>query len=446
MHIFAGAETGKINCNTGDSLMGQLHIRRCDYILDDLEANCVFLSDGTSRILLIGCDIALLLGDFVEKVKKNIEKRTAIPAENIYIFCTHTHSGPVTAQILPDDPVNDRYLCQLEKWLVDLAEKAQSKAVPAAIGYAKGNGLIGYNRRVCWMDGNHTMYGDTTKDGFAGLEGPQDPTHCVLSIVDKEGRHIAIIHNNACHSTCVENSNFASADFSGEARRLIRNILNREDLPVLYIQGASGDLSPWNLMHTGKRVPGIQRMKEIGAIVASETIRLISLLHYEEEVVLKTACEKIVMKVRLPDSEQLKKAKEIVDQGEKKAGRGNYVLQWSILKLYEDFRDKPFEEIPLHAIRMGDCAIATNPYELYCQFGIDIRRRSPADVTMIGQLADGWYGYCPTVYGVLGGGYSGMTIYWTRHQMEAGYIVADICSRLLHKLWKQEESWRKNLQ
>ncbi|MCM8817694.1 MAG: hypothetical protein NC913_09350 [Candidatus Omnitrophica bacterium] len=439
MKILASAGVKKINCKIGDSLMGQLYIRKCEYIRDDLEANGLFLSDGTIKILLISCDIAVLMPDFVEKVKKKIEQKTGVSFENIYIFCTHTHTGPNTAGLLPDDPVNAEYLLQLEHWLVELSQQLVSSAKPSRIGYAAGNAQIGYNRRVCWMDGTHTMYGDTRKEDFAGLEGPEDPTHCVISVVDNDNNHIAIVHNNACHSTTVESSNFASADFPGEARRYLREILDRKDLPVLYIQGASGDLSPWNLTKPEKKVSGIQRMKEIGSILASETMKLISSIEYQDSEILKTASEKIVMKVRLPEVEKLKRAKEIVEAGEEKSGRHNYVLNWSILKLYEDFKDKPYEEIPIHAIRIGNCAIATNPYEYYCQFGIDIRKRSPAKVTMIAQLADGWYGYCPTVYGVLGGGYSGMTIYWTRHQMEAGYIVADVCSRLLHKLWKKGE-------
>jgi hypothetical protein len=435
MPIFASAGTKKINCRIGDSIMGQLYIRKCKYIMDDLEANCVFLSDGDNKIIIIGCDLATLLPAFAEKVRKHIEKSTGVPSENIYIFCTHTHTGPNTAGLLPDDPINKEYLEELEMHLADLAGKTVSSAREAKIAYGKGKALIGYNRRVCWMDGSHTMYGNTKRPDFAGIEGPEDPTHCVISIVDKDNKYIAIIHNNACHSTCVESENLASADYPGEARRIIRHILDIENLPVVYIQGASGDLSPWDLMNPDKRVPGVQRMREIGATLASETMNIIAKSDYISDTIIKTATETISMKVRIPDEKEIENARKIFDEGEQKSGRGNYVLQWSILELYNDYKDNPFEEVSVNAIRIGDCCIATNPYEYYCQFGVDIRRRSPSKITMIGQLANGWYGYCPTIYGVMGGGYSGMTIYWTRHEPLAGYKVADASARLLHKLW-----------
>ncbi|HOK80763.1 MAG TPA: hypothetical protein PK303_08260 [bacterium] len=432
----AGAGTRKINCKIGDSIMGQLHIRKCQYIMDDLESNCVFLSDGTEKILLISCDLALLLPDFVERVKQSIEKKTSIAFENIYLFCTHTHTGPNTVNLLPDDPTNSAYLDELETNLVQLTCEVISSAVEAKLGYGKGSALIGYNRRVCWRDGSHTMYGDTRKKEFAGIEGPEDPTHCVISIVDKQNHLIAIIYNNACHCTCVESGNFASADFPGESRKLLRQIFDNQLLPVLYLQGASGDLSPWNLMKPLRCVSGVQRMKEIGAICASETAKIIANMEYQHNPVIKNVCEKIKIKIRMPEKDEIKRARKIVEKGEEKEGRWNYVLNWSILKLYEEYKNKSYEEIPVGAIRIDNCAIATIPYEYYCQFGIDIRRRSPAQVTLIAQLANGWYGYCPTIYGVLGGGYSGMTIYWTRHQPEAGYIVADACCRLLYQLWK----------
>jgi len=50
-------------------------------------------------------------------------------------------------------------------------------------------------------------------------------------------------------------------------------------------------------------------------------------------------------------------------------------------------------------------------------------------------IADGYHGYCPTTEGVLGGGYSGEPLHWTRLATDAGYQIVDAASRLLHGLW-----------
>ena len=56
-------------------------------------------------------------------------------------------------------------------------------------------------------------------------------------------------------------------------------------------------------------------------------------------------------------------------------------------------------------------------------------------MTMVAQLADGFSGYCPTVYGLRGGGYSGEAIYWCRLEPYAGYKIVDVSAKLLHHIW-----------
>ena len=50
---------------------------------------------------------------------------------------------------------------------------------------------------------------------------------------------------------------------------------------------------------------------------------------------------------------------------------------------------------------------------------------SPAPLTAVVGLADGFCGYCPTIYGLLGGGYSGEPTYWTRLEPYAGYRIVE---------------------
>ena len=59
----------------------------------------------------------------------------------------------------------------------------------------------------------------------------------------------------------------------------------------------------------------------------------------------------------------------------------------------------------LHVIRLGDVAIATNVFELFTEFGIQIKARSRALQTLVIQLA-GPGSYLPTARAVRGGGYS----------------------------------------
>jgi hypothetical protein len=50
----------------------------------------------------------------------------------------------------------------------------------------------------------------------------------------------------------------------------------------------------------------------------------------------------------------------------------------------------------IHIIRMGTVAIASNPFELFLDYGNQIKARSAAEQTFLIQLANGAEGYLPT--------------------------------------------------
>jgi len=85
-------------------------------------------------------------------------------------------------------------------------------------------------------------------------------------------------------------------------------------------------------------------------------------------------------------------------------------------------------------IRLGDIAIATNPFELYTDYGIQIKARSPAVQTFVVQLAVGSGGYLPTARAVQGGGY-GAVIQSGRIGPEGGQVLVDRTVEAISQLW-----------
>src|SRR5690606_2692312 len=80
-------------------------------------------------------------------------------------------------------------------------------------------------------------------------------------------------------------------------------------------------------------------------------------------------------------------------------GRANNVRKHYETQLYE-----PKYYVEIHTIRLGDIAIATNPFELYLDYGVRMKARSPAIQTFVVQLA-GSGTYLPTQRAVEGRGY-----------------------------------------
>lgn len=433
----AGTAWKVINNSIGRSIQGATVNQVAETIRDDCEANALLLKTGDEAVLLVSCDLVGLEADVVTSAREAMGKATGIPERNIIIAGTHTHSGPSLIPTSFQKPLDADYIKRLRQWLVELAEEAVSNIRPCKIGWGLGTAQIGYNRRCCWADSTHTMHGDTRREDFTGLEGPDDSRHLALFAVDADGKPIAVLYNNTTHPTCFYGANFYSADFPGLARTYLRQALG--DIGVLYFNGAFGDISIENQLTKHHYTESSeQKVSRAACLTAGETLRLLHETVFHDNPTLLHLFEDVELDVRLPDPELVKWAKEIlarVNAGETLAS-GECMRAHGIKLLNDRFGGRPVDVAPVHAIRIGDVGLITQPCELYCQFGLDIKRRSPAPLTGVAGIADGYNGYCATTSGIMGGGYSGEALYWTRLAADAGYRIVETSARLLNQLWK----------
>ena len=85
-------------------------------------------------------------------------------------------------------------------------------------------------------------------------------------------------------------------------------------------------------------------------------------------------------------------------------------------------------------IVFGDVAFATNPFEYYLDYGIQIKARSPAPQTFLVQLA-GAGTYVPSPRSTLGGGYGSLPAS-NPVGAEGGGVLRDRTVELLREYWK----------
>ena len=433
--LMAGGASVIITPPVGSWQQGAGVTKKGERILDELEANALYLSDGVTPLLLLSCDLVGLELQTVKPIREAIAAETGVPARQVIVTCTHNHSGPSLVKTNFYMPVDDVYIATLGDKLVQVSKDALASARPAKLGWGKGRAQIGYNRRVCWEDGSHTMHGDTQRPDFAGLEGPDDPDHLALFAVDEDDKPIAVLYNNTSHPTNFYGAGLFSADYPGAARALLRQELGA--IPVLYLNGAQGDINMANLLEAEQEAPEA-RMARIGKELADETLRLYRAAEFHEQVTLGHEVKDLELQVRLPEPEVLEEAKAVVARmaaGEMILGMPG-ILAFGTVHLQEKYGANPRDTMPVHAVRIGEVALLTQPCELYCQFGIDIKRRSPTPLTAVVGLADGYCGYCPTIAGILGGGYSGQPISWTRLEPYAGYKLVEAAGPMLNRLWR----------
>ena len=100
-------------------------------------------------------------------------------------------------------------------------------------------------------------------------------------------------------------------------------------------------------------------------------------------------------------------------------------------------REEPTITIPVHVVRIGDMVMATNPFELYLDYGMRIKARSKAVQTFVVQLSNGTYGYLPTKRSVAGGAYGGIP---TSNEVgpEGGQELVERTLELIDSLWEEK--------
>jgi len=406
-------------------LLGQMHVRLGAYTRDPLTVNAVVLDDGAERVALVSVDVCLLPEELAHRTRRRCAGTCAISAESVLIAATHTHVAPCTTDrvVGKADP---GFLAQLEERTAEAVARAIEDLEDAELFAGRGYlEHMGWNRRGLRRDGACHMYWGSWREGFVGLEGPRDGEVGVIFARRPDGTVKVVIASFSTHPNCLEGESFYSADLPGEVRRVLRAVLG-EQVGVVYLTGAAGNTAP-SIMEDNpdNRQPwraeaGLSRSGgylggEILKVVASHTEPMA-----EPELRLKRA--EVDIPVRPWD--------EHGDLSEFGGGMREFFERsrdgWDRM-----MREESPVRVRLSVLRVGDAAICFNPAELYCEFGIAMKERSPARATLVGELTDGWVGYVPTPQAIRHGGYSAQSSDVTKLVPEAGWTMVATTGELL---------------
>src|SRR5690606_27659992 len=172
-----------------------------------------------------------------------------------------------------------------------------------------------------------------------------------------------------------------------------------------------------------------EQMRLVANDVAAEAARVIVSMAYRDALVLDARTAALSLGVRRPSAADLEAARAILE----KAGSGPLVRLEQIYA-NETIRLAAYPErvdVPLQAIRLGDAAIVAVPCEVFVEIGLEIKKKSPFNPTILIELANGYNGYLPTARHHELGGYE--TWRARSSYLETG-AAGQIASRLLAML------------
>ncbi len=361
-------------------------------VLDPIYVRSVVLDNGRTRAALVAIDAGAMPTDLYQKVSARAAAELKIPANQLLMSASHTHSVPFRL----DGSVEEVILRSLRESIARLQ--------PARVAWGTGVSFINVNRdRVDpktsrWWEGPN-------------YEGTSDKTVAVLRIETPAGAPIAVYYNYAVHGVITGTLDMISGDIPGAASRYVEESLG-DGAVALWTSGAAGDQNPIYFNQTyelrdiriadyarrGEDIsnampPGGQGMDRSNPRVKllmeqqkrmNETLG--QMLGEEVLHVMRDGLEKSTGDVTLRGA--LRRfscpARQRTDQG--RAGiEGKYV-------------DAGEVSVGLDALRIGDVYVGAVDAEVYSAIGQRLKRESPFKHTMMATLTNGMAqtGYIPS--------------------------------------------------
>lgn len=412
-------------------LDGQFASRVSTHVNDPLmvAALAIETRDGSGAgdcAILVSCDLVSVPDRTLQLIRDAAHERLPdLDAAKVVTNATHTHTGPILREGRYPQPEGDVMTPAEGEALVveraaDAIVEAWEQRKPGGLSWAFGHAVVGHNRRAAYLDGSARMYGKTHQDDFDSIEGYEDHSMDMLFTWDDRSELTGVVVNLACPSQVTEGARYVSADFWHETRVELRKRLGA-DTHILTQCAAAGDQSPHFLLYKGeeeymRRRRGLTEREEIARRIAAAVEE--ALQGAREDIRTDLACRHVVEPLDLPvrkiTEQEFAQAKEeyerLLAQREQSqefttSDYTRLMRAKGVLTRCEAQETNPWFKMELHVIRLGDIVLATNPFELFLDFGLRIKARSNAPQTFIVQLACGRGVYLPTEKAIKGGHY-----------------------------------------
>ncbi len=432
-------------------LPGQFYKRVSTHVESEVKAEIFACEADGEQLIIAGLDATKISKDLNLAVKAAVREKCAeIDADKIIVSATHIHTFPAYAsknagaetltridKFFPADYKyvaavdNDDYMDPTEyfdmlvEWISDGIVKAWNKRDTAYIAQEFGRAVVGHSRRVAYNDGTAKMYGIADKATFSELESASDSGVELLYVFDKDKKPMGALVNIACPAQVLEHCSFVSSDYWGKAREMVKNEI--EGFVLVGLCSAAGCQSPRDMVRfilpdtldpnltrdnvqrprlTDPDMYSVEGAIELGERVSSVVLRKLKSAKDKlvGEAVLKhqvVNCELPIRRVSESDKvraeENIKRYIERLPKKEYDAyDKAALHEDTGILLRYEEQETMTVIKPEVHFARLGNVAFASNPFELFLDYGNRIRARSHAQQTFLIQLACEAYSYLPT--------------------------------------------------
>jgi len=410
-----------INPPLGIFIAGYYIPRFAKGFLDDLEATALAFECSGTPLLMISVDVVGINKDMGAEFKAAIANATGIPAENIVLSATHTHTGP---KIIPNEDtpeLSSSFVSFLQKRLADVSLLALQDVKPCRMAFGQGWApeRVAYIRRYRMKDGSTMTCPPINDPNIVGPIGELDQRVHVLRFDQEAGQSIILV-NYGLHADTI-NGEMVSADWPGMLRRTLERTL--DNVKCVCFIGAEGDVGSTHVHPSGgdmndteisfdneMKSPGMCRF--VGRALAGTVLQVYDKLEYIDVDHIRIVHRVLQVPSNMPKPEDLPlahKYKELHDAGRDCdipfTGMQLTTVVATATRMCNLENGPEFFELPMTGVAIGDIAIVTLPGEPFTDIGVRIKDTDGWRAILPFALSNGYQGYFPMQSAFDEGGY-----------------------------------------
>lgn len=417
-----------INPPLGIGIDGYYVPRFAQGFLDDIEASALALSCKGKTLVMISVDNCGIDENTIDRFCNRIEAVTGIPAENLFISATHSHTAPLLAPTTffnANDTIIAKYADFIEDRLCDVVTLALKDLKPGKMGYIVGYApeRVAYIRRYKMKDGTTWTCPPIEDPNIDYPLGTLDQRVNVLRF-DRDGGCSVVLMNYGLHADTT-NGDLLSSDWPGWTRKTVEKAL--DGTKCMFFAGAQGDVGSTNVHPTAgdmndteisfdneMKSPGMARF--VGRALAGTILQVYDKVHYLSVEDIDIQRLTIHVPSNMPKPEDMPRAKEYKALHD--ADRDD-LIPYTAMELTtvvaEAIRMCRLEHGPetfpirLTGIKLGSVGIVGIPGEPFTDIGVEIKKIPGWDLILPCALTNGSSGYFPTKAAYDEGGYEART-------------------------------------
>ena len=396
----AGIAREIITPQLGGLFMGYGSDKGSTEIHDDLTVTALSLEYGNTKVLLMSVTVCYIGGifmgygfgnDFCAKLRALCGEAAGIPAANVIIGATHTHSAPITSD---DGDIEYRNEILIPKCVA--AAKASVKDMkPVTVGIATTESKVGINRRHIRADNKVVLWQNPW--------GTYDPEMTVISFKGEDGRSVANIVHCTAHCTAAGTNTEVTRDWAGV---MIDRLDDESGAITMFFQGMQGDVAP--RMANGASKGDMNHAMEVGAVAAIDAVRAYKNVRVYRDEGLSV----VTGEIRLPHApimplENAKKELAKIEAGA--PGRWSEQDRYNYTKIIELYAKgntgESYFTYDQTLIKIGPVVLIPVPFEASCEISFRLRAYSKYGYTLALGCTNGSNSYLPSQDQICRGGY-----------------------------------------